>query len=141
MTVKIVAVTSCITGIAHTYMAAEALEQAAKKAGYEIQVETQGSAGSNPIKQPVIDAADVVIFANDLEIKERSRFNGKPYLQVGVSKALAEAASVIAEAVKSAQDGTAKIVGSGEAAPAAEAPKAAKPATGEKKGFFKGLFG
>lgn len=59
---KIVAVTSCITGIAHTYMAAEALEQAAKKAGYEITVETQGSAGSSPMKQSTIDDADVVIF-------------------------------------------------------------------------------
>jgi fructose-specific phosphotransferase system IIB component len=85
---KIVAVTSCITGIAHTYMAAEALEQAAKKAGYEITVETQGSAGSSPMKQSTIDAADVVIFATDLEVKDRRRFNGKPFLQIGVSRLL-----------------------------------------------------
>ena len=138
---NIVAVTSCITGIAHTYMAAEALEQAAKAAGYEITVETQGSAGSTPMKQSVIDAADVAIFAADLEVKQKSRFNGKPYLAVGVSRALADAPAVIAEAVKSAQDGTAPIVGSGEAAPAAAAPKAEKPAAGEKKkGFFAKLF-
>ena len=138
---KIVAVTSCITGIAHTYMAAEALEQAGKKAGYEITVETQGSAGSSPIPQSVIDAADVCIFANELEIKQRNRFNGKPFIHVGVSKALAEADKVIAEAVKSVQDGTAQIVGNGEAAPAAAAPKAAKPEAGEKKkGFFGKLF-
>lgn len=138
---NIVAVTSCITGIAHTYMAAEALEQAAKKAGYTITVETQGSAGSSPMPQSVIDAADVCIFANELEIKQRNRFNGKPFIHVGVSKALAEADKVIAEAVKSAQDGTAQIVGEGEAAPAATAPKAEKPAAGEKKGFFGKLFG
>ena len=139
---KIVAVTSCITGIAHTYMAAEALEQAAKKAGYEITVETQGSAGSTPMAQATIDAADVVIFATDLEVKGRSRFNGKPFLQIGVSKALADAPNVVALAVKSAQDGSIPTVGDGAEAPKA-APAAApkKEASGEKKGFFGKLFG
>ncbi len=137
---KIVAVTSCITGIAHTYMAAEALEQAAKKAGYEITVETQGSAGSSPMKQTTIDEADVVIFATDLEVKDRSRFAGKPFLQIGVSKALADAESVVAQAVSS----IATLPKDGAAAPKAEAPAAAKkPAndTKEKKGFFARLFG
>lgn len=137
---KIVAVTSCITGIAHTYMAAEALEQAAKKAGYEIQVETQGSAGSTPIKQSVIDEADVVIFATDLEVKDRKRFNGKPFLQIGVSKALADAEGVVAQAVSSATAGTSPRVGEGE--PAKEAkPAAPKKESGEKGGFFSRLFG
>ncbi len=85
---KFVCVTSCITGIAHTYMAAEALEQAGKKLGHEVLVETQGSAGSNPFKQDVIDSADGVIFAVDLEVNGRDRFAGKPYLQVGVAKAI-----------------------------------------------------
>ena len=71
---KIVAVTSCITGIAHTYMAAEALEQAAKKLGYEITVETQGSAGSTAMPQATIDAADFCLFANDLDVKDVARF-------------------------------------------------------------------
>ena len=136
---KIVAVTSCITGIAHTYMAAEALEQAAKKAGYEITVETQGSAGSSPMKQSTIDAADVVIFATDLEVKDRARFAGKPFLQIGVSKALADAENVVAKAVSSIST-LPKEVGS---APKAAAPAAAsKPAndSGEKKGFFARLF-
>ena len=136
---KIVAVTSCITGIAHTYMAAEALEQAAKKAGYEITVETQGSAGSSPMKQSTIDAADVVIFATDLEVKDRARFAGKPFLQIGVSKALADAENVVAKAVSSI-DTLPKDAGN---APKAAAPAAAsKPAsdTGEKKGFFARLF-
>lgn len=136
---KIIGVTSCITGIAHTYMAAEALEQAAKKAGHEIWVETQGSAGSSPIAQSIIDEADLCIFACDLEVKQKNRFNGKPYLAVGVSKALADAPGIVAEAVKSATDGTAPIVG--EAAPAkAAAPKAPKAEGDEKKGFFKKLF-
>jgi fructose-specific phosphotransferase system IIB component len=141
---KIVAVTSCITGIAHTYMAAEALEQAAKKAGHEITVETQGSAGSTPMPQSTIDAADVCIFACDLEVKQKGRFNGKPFIAVGVSKALADADNVVAAAIKGAQDGTAKLVGEGEAAkPAAEpkAPKAPKADGDKKDGFFKKLFG
>ena len=136
---KIVAVTSCITGIAHTYMAAEALEQAAKKAGYEITVETQGSAGSSPMKQSTIDAADVVIFATDLEVKDRARFAGKPFLQIGVSKALSDAENVVAKAVSSIST-LPKEAGS---APKAAAPAAAsKPAndTGEKKGIFARLF-
>lgn len=135
---KIVAVTSCITGIAHTYMAAEALEQAAKKAGHEISVETQGSAGSTPLAQSVIDDADLCIFACDLEVKQKSRFNGKPYVAVGVSKALADAPGIVAEAVKSATDGTAQIVG--EAVVKSSAPKAPKAEGDEKKGFFKKLF-
>ncbi len=138
---NIVAVTSCITGIAHTYMAAEALERAAKKAGHTITVETQGSAGSAPMKQSVIDAADVVIFAADLEVKQRARFNGKPLVRVGVQRALAEADKVIAEALKSLADGSAEIAGAGEEAPASPAPKAPKAEAGEKKGFLKGLFG
>lgn len=136
---KIVAVTSCITGIAHTYMAAEALEQAAKKAGYEITVETQGSAGSSPMKQSTIDEADVVIFATDLEVKDRARFAGKPFLQIGVSKALADAENVIAKAVSSIDTLPQDAV----PAPKAAAPAAAKkPAndSGEKKGFFARLF-
>lgn len=138
---KIVAVTSCITGIAHTYMAAEALEQAAKKAGYEITVETQGSAGSTPMKQSTIDEADVVIFATDLEVKGRSRFNGKPFLQIGVSKALADAEKVVDQAVSSAKAGTIPTVGAGEPAPAVKPAAAPKAASGEKKGFFSKLFG
>ena len=139
---KIVAVTSCITGIAHTYMAAEALEQSAKKSGYEITVETQGSAGSTPMSQKTIDEADVAIFAVDLEVKGRNRFNGKPFVQIGVSKALADADAVIASAVAAAS-GSGPRVGDGEpAAPKAAAPAAAKKADdGEKKGFFKKLFG
>jgi PTS system fructose-specific IIC component len=120
-------------------MAAEALEQAAKKAGYEITVETQGSAGSSPMKQSTIDAADVVIFATDLEVKDRARFAGKPFLQIGVSKALADAENVVAKAVSSIST-LPKEAGS---APKAAAPAAAsKPAndSGEKKGFFARLF-
>lgn len=137
---KIVCVTSCITGIAHTYMAAEALEQAGKKLGHEVLVETQGSAGSNPFKQDVIDSADAVIFAVDLEVIGRDRFAGKPFIQVGVAKAIKSATELVEQVLEAAANGTAAKVG--QEAPKAEAPKdAEKPSSGEKKGLFGGLFG
>ena len=68
---KIVAVTSCPTGIAHTYMAAEALEQAARNAGHEIKVETQGAAGAEAVPDADIAAADAVVFAADVEVRNR----------------------------------------------------------------------
>jgi len=100
---KFVGVTSCPTGIAHTYMAAEALEQAAKAAGHEMVVETQGSAGSAPLDQSVIDAADAVIFAHDLEVRDAGRFAGKPTVDVGVKKGISDAPALIAQAVAAAQ--------------------------------------
>lgn len=96
---KFVAVTSCPTGIAHTYMAAEALEQTAKAQGHEVVVETQGSAGSTPLDPAIIASADGVIFAADLEVQGKERFAGKPTVDVGVKKAVHDAASVIAAAV------------------------------------------
>ena len=141
---KIVAVTSCITGIAHTYMAAEALEQAAIKAGHEMTVETQGSAGSTPMAQSTIDAADFVIFACDLEIKNLSRFNGKPFVSASVSQALADADSVIDSAVLAAQGKTLVVVEQGKAPSNGVWTKATEATAldGEKKpGFFKKLFG
>lgn len=141
---KIVAVTSCITGIAHTYMAAEALEQAAKKAGHEMTVETQGSAGSTPMAQSTIDAADFVIFACDLEIKNLSRFNGKPFVTASVSQALADAESVIASAVQSAKGQSLQVVEEGKAPRNGVWTRTAETTQGngtKKPGFFKKLFG
>ncbi|MFM6980285.1 MAG: PTS fructose transporter subunit IIB [Micrococcales bacterium] len=137
---KIVGVTSCITGIAHTYMAAEALEQAGKKLGHEVKIETQGSAGVNPLKQEVIDAADAVIFAVDLEVNGRDRFNGKPYVQVGVAKAISGATGLINGLLEAIENGTAPKVG--DAAPAAEKKEASEKKPADKKGgLFGGLFG
>jgi PTS system fructose-specific IIC component len=130
---KIVAVTSCITGIAHTYMAAEALEQAAKRAGHEITVETQGSAGSTPMPQAAIDAAELCIFATDLDVKDLARFNGKTYIHAGVTRAISDADSVVAEAVAAA------VAGSLEQVSAPATVKA--PASAPKPGFVARLFG
>ncbi|MBK6884991.1 MAG: PTS sugar transporter subunit IIA [Tetrasphaera sp.] len=93
-----VGVTSCPTGIAHTYMAAEGLERAAKAAGHTITVETQGSAGTTPLSAAEIAAADGVIFAHDLPVKDIARFAGKPTVDVGVKRAISEGPALIVEA-------------------------------------------
>ncbi|HEY6706663.1 MAG TPA: fructose-specific PTS transporter subunit EIIC [Actinomycetota bacterium] len=113
---KIVAVTSCPTGIAHTYMAAEALEQAAKDAGHDIQVETQGAAGAEAVPDAAIADADAVVFAADVEVRNRERFAGKPLVQTSVKRAINDASGLIAEAEAAAQSGVTAPVA--EAAPA-----------------------
>ncbi|PRY18419.1 PTS fructose transporter subunit IIC [Kineococcus rhizosphaerae] len=118
---KFVAITSCPTGIAHTYMAAEALEQAGKAAGHDVQVETQGSAGSAPFDPAVIAAADGVIYAADLEVRDKDRFAGLPFVDVGVKKAVADAPGVVAAAVAAV-----------EAAPKGSPAPAAGPALATK---------
>ena len=83
---SLVAVPACPTGIAHTYMAAEALEAAAERAGVELHVETQGSAGSTPLAPETISQAGAVIFAVDVGVRDRSRFAGKPVVSSGVKR-------------------------------------------------------
>ena len=125
---KFVAVTSCPTGIAHTYMAAEALELAGTAAGHEVAVETQGSIGIDPIDPAVIAAADGVIFAADLEVKDKDRFAGKPLVDVGVKRAVHEPEAVIASAVAAVE-----AAGSGATKVATPPPAAArKPSSGGK---------
>lgn len=118
---SIVAITACPTGIAHTYMAADALKQAAEEAGVELAVETQGSSGSTPLPAATIAAADAVIFATDVGVKDKQRFAGKPVVASGVKRAINEPAVMIAEAVSAAGDPNApRVTGSAaEAAPAA----------------------
>jgi PTS system fructose-specific IIC component len=100
---NLVGVTSCPTGIAHTYMAAEGLENAAKAAGHTMKIETQGSAGSNPLSAAEIAAADAVIFAHDLPVKDAGRFAGKPIVDVGVKKGISDGPALVAEAVRMAE--------------------------------------
>ncbi|MFC9911738.1 fructose-specific PTS transporter subunit EIIC [Streptomyces sp. NPDC127197] len=102
---RIVAVTSCPTGIAHTYMAAESLENAGREAGVEVVVETQGSAGFTRLDPNVIAAADGVIFAHDLPVREKDRFAGKPTVDVGVKAGINRAAELIAEVRGKAERG------------------------------------
>ncbi|WP_437089735.1 PTS fructose transporter subunit IIABC [Streptomyces sp. enrichment culture] len=94
---RVVAVTSCPTGIAHTYMAAEALENAARDAGVELVVETQGSAGFTRLDPALIEAADGVILAHDVAVRDKARFAGKATVDTGVKAAVNRPAELIAE--------------------------------------------
>lgn len=114
---RLVAVTACPTGIAHTYMAAEALEAAAERAGVDLQVETQGSAGAKPLAPDTIAAADAVIFAVDVGVRDRGRFAGKPLVSSGVKRPFDQADEMIAEALRYADDPDApRVEGSGSGA-------------------------
>ena len=121
----IVAITACPTGIAHTFMAAEALKKAAAAAGYSIKVETQGSVGAkNQLTPEDIAAADVAIIAADTHV-DPSRFAGKPLYQTSVGSAVKGAPDVIAKALTApAPTGAA----------AAATPTTAAAATGDKGG-------
>lgn len=97
---KIVAVTACPTGIAHTYMAQEAIEKECQKRGYDYQVETQGGMGiENELEQDTIDRADVVILAIAVEIEGQERFDGKRHqgqvLDVDPGEVIREPARII----------------------------------------------
>ncbi|MFO1113505.1 MAG: PTS fructose-like transporter subunit IIB [Rhodospirillales bacterium] len=118
----IVAITACPTGIAHTFMAAEALKKAAAAAGYSIKVETQGSVGAkNQLTPEDIAEADVAIIAADTHV-DPSRFVGKPLYQTSVGSAVKGAPDVIAKA----------LTAPAPTGAAAAAPSAAKAASADK---------
>ncbi|MGW2442793.1 PTS fructose transporter subunit IIABC [Streptomyces sp. NPDC001675] len=102
---RIVAVTSCPTGIAHTYMAAESLENAGREAGAEVAVETQGSTGFTRLDPEVIAAADGVIFAHDVPVRDKGRFAGKPTVDVGVKAGINRPGELITEVREKAARG------------------------------------
>ena len=118
---RVVAVTACATGIAHTFMAADALTAAGKKAGIDLVVEPQGSSGYQALPADVIRNADAVIFATDVDVREPQRFAGKPVVRSGVKRGIEQPDQLISEAVAAANDPSATRVG-GEAAAAAAAP-------------------
>ncbi len=96
---KIVAVTACPTGIAHTYMAAEQLEKTGKAAGHQVRVETQGAMGiESELTAKEIGEADVVIFAVDIQVERRERFDKKKIVQVPVAEAIKNPKGVLAKA-------------------------------------------
>ena len=120
----LVAITACPTGIAHTYMAADSLVAAAKEAGVELVVETQGSSGSTPLPAETIAGADAVIFATDVGVKDKQRFAGKPVVASGVKRAINEPAKMVAEALAAADNPNAARVEGSSAGPAASAAPA-----------------
>ena len=103
-TPRIVAITACPTGIAHTYMAADYLRAAGKKLGVDVKVEPQGSTATEPLSTDDIEGADAVIFATDVGVKGRERFAGKPVIESGVKRAADEPEKMISEAVAASKD-------------------------------------
>ena len=107
---KIVAVTACPTGIAHTYMAADALKYAAEDLGYDFKVETQGSSGNETLTQSDIDEADAVVFAVSVNVRDRNRFAGKPYVESPVKRGIDEPEAMLNEALAEAENPNGKRV-------------------------------
>ena len=102
---KVVAVTACPTGVAHTYMAQEAIEKECRKRGYEVKVETQGSMGiENELEQEEVDAADVVILAVAISIEGEERFEEKmdagKVIQIDPGEVIKHPADVLDKAEK-----------------------------------------
>ncbi|MDH1535985.1 fructose-specific PTS transporter subunit EIIC [Pseudomonas chengduensis] len=124
---RLVAVTACPTGVAHTFMAAEALQQAALRMGLDLQVETRGSVGArNLLDDAVIAAADAVLLATDIEV-DTSRFAGKKVYRCGTGVALKQPQQTLEKALS-------------EARPLSEAaPAEGNAASGEKSGPYKHL--
>ena len=122
---RIVAITACPTGIAHTYMAADALTQtAAERDDISLTVETQGSSNNESVSQAAIDAADAVIFATDVGVRDRERFAGKPVIESGVKRAINEPGTMLDEAVAAAHNPHAhKVSGTATRADAEEEGK------------------
>lgn len=131
-TTKIVAVTACATGIAHTFMAADALTAAgAETEGVELIVEPQGSSGYKALPQNVIDEADAVIFAVDVDVRDPQRFAGKPVVRAGVKRGIEQPQALIAEAVAAVSNPQAPRV-QGSAAGASGAAPAGSQSVGRR---------
>lgn len=98
---KIVAITACPSGVAHTYLAAESLIIAAKKNNVDIKVETQGSIGiENELTAKEIAEANVVVLTNDIGIKNEERFKGKPIVRVSTGDCLKKADGIIKKLIE-----------------------------------------
>lgn len=127
---RFVAITACPTGVAHTFMAAEALQQGATKHGYIIDVETQGSVGAkNILTAEAIEAADIVILATDIEVNT-DRFVGKRVYRCSTGFALKQTDKAFQQAISEA-----KVLESSKQA----ATAASGSATKEKAGVYKHL--
>ncbi len=97
---KIVGVTACTAGIAHTYIAKEKIVTAARELGHEIKIETQGSIGiEDRLSKEDIASADVVILATDIKV-DKERFTGKPVVDIPISMVMKSPKSVIVSVAK-----------------------------------------
>ncbi|GAB5052994.1 PTS fructose transporter subunit IIB [Pediococcus ethanolidurans] len=97
---KLLAVTACATGVAHTYMAEKALIKAAKKMGVLIKVETQGATGiGHKLTAKDVQIGEAVIFATDTKVRDAERFENKKVMQINVSDPIKDAEKVINDAL------------------------------------------
>lgn len=124
---KIVAVTNCPTGIAHTYMAADGLKYAAEELGYDFKVEPQGSSGGEKLTQAEIDEADAVVFAVALPVRGRERFAGKPFVESPVKRGIDDPKAMIEEALAEAANPSGKRVTAAASVDSAESADASGP--------------
>ncbi|MBP2850880.1 PTS fructose transporter subunit IIBC [Dickeya oryzae] len=130
---RIVAVTACPTGVAHTFMAAEAIESEAKKRGWWVKVETRGSVGAgNPISQEEVEQADLVIVAADIEV-DLSKFAGKKMYRTSTGLALKKTAQEFDKALSEA------VVFQPSAQSGAAADSAKKGGTGPYRHLLTGV--
>ncbi len=126
---RLVAITACPTGVAHTFMAAEALQQAAARKGYDLQVETRGSVGARNVLDPqAIEEADAVLLATDIEV-DVTRFAGKRVFRCGTGVALKQPEATLDRALQEAA-----VLGGGATSGAATGEQKA-----EKTGVYKHL--
>ena len=101
---KIVGISACTAGLAHTPMAAKALEKAGASLGYDIKMEQQGSMGQvNTITEEEAKAADFVIIASDQKISGMERFDGKPVIRVDITTCIKAPEAVIKKCVKAVE--------------------------------------
>ncbi|MDN6794460.1 MAG: fructose-specific PTS transporter subunit EIIC [Propionibacterium sp.] len=133
----LLAITSCPTGIAHTYMAAESLEQAAADKGVELHVETQGSGGITPFDPETIKRAQAIIIAADVNISGRDRFAGMPLVESGVKRAISEGPKMIDEAVAAISDPNAERVAGGTGGAAGGSSSSPTASAGHQVGWGK----
>ncbi|RUR03174.1 PTS fructose transporter subunit IIABC [Labedella endophytica] len=127
----LVGVSACPTGIAHTYMAADSLVAAAKRAGVELHMETQGSSGATPLDPALIERAEAVIFAVDVDVRDKGRFAGKPVVQVPVKRGIDDADALIQRALVAADDpSAARVAGSAGGAAASSSANAGPKESG-----------
>lgn len=102
---KIVGIASCPAGLAHTPMAAKALEKAGEKLGYSVKIEQQGSLGQvNKITQNEVDSADFVLLATDQKITGMERFVDKPQIRVNISTCIKSPEAVLTKCVQAIQN-------------------------------------
>lgn len=97
---KIIGITACPTGIAHTYMAQDCLEKECKSRGYEVKIETQGGLGiENELTEEDVASADAVILAVSVVIEGEERFEGKPVIHSDVDEAISNVKELVDRAV------------------------------------------